>query len=112
VIIALYILSVAVLLFAAWIAAMNWGCVIVSTRNRRRGIDKYHSTVPFVSFFLVVLAILLYPRMPKPIWMLTVPLLDAGNWTLVLGVLWLPVTLIRQSRTKKSHEAGAEIDSR
>jgi hypothetical protein len=30
-----FILSIAILLFAAYVVVMNWGCVIVSMRNKR-----------------------------------------------------------------------------
>jgi hypothetical protein len=51
------ILAIIILLLAGYIVAMNWGCVIVSFRNKRRGIDRHHSTVPVVFFILVALAI-------------------------------------------------------
>src|SRR3954454_19885828 len=102
--IAALIVSLALLLFAAYIAVMNWGCAIVSLRNKRRGIDQYHSTVPIVSFVITAIAIVVHPR-PHKAWMLAVPLLDVGNWVVVLGVLWLPVTLVRMMRNKRDAEA-------
>jgi len=105
----LYLLSLAVLLFAGYVAAMNWGAVIVSRRNKRRGIDRYHSTVPFFSFFLAALALLFWPR-PHKAWMLAVPLLDIANWMLLFGVLWFPVTAFRELRKTKSTEPGAGGD--
>jgi hypothetical protein len=99
--IARFILAFAILLFAAYIVFMNWGCVAVSMRNKRRGIDRHHSTVPVVSFILAALAHLIYPRADEG-WMITVPLLDIGNWSL----LWLPVRLIREWK-KKSTGRGA-----
>ena len=99
--IARFILALAILLFAAYIVVMNWGCVIVSMRNKRRGIDRHHSTVPIVSFIFTALAFLIYPR-PDKMWMISVPLLDIANWSL----LWFPVVLIRESRTKRITEPG------
>ena len=93
--VARFILALAILLFAAFIVMMNWGCVIVSMRNRRRGIDRHHSTVPVASFILAALAFLIYPDTNK-MWMVSVPLLDIANWNL----LTLPVVLIREARTK------------
>jgi hypothetical protein len=90
------ILSIVILLLAGWIVAMNWSCVIVSIRNKRRGIDRHHSTVPFVSFLLVVLAHLVYPK-PDNRWMLALPLLDIANWSL----LALPYVLVRGWAKKK-----------
>lgn len=95
------ILAIIILLFAAYIVVMNWGCVIVSSRNRRLGIDRHHSTVPVVTLVLVVLAYLLYPRQDKS-WMIVIPLLDIANWSL----LWLPVMLIREARRKRITEPG------
>jgi hypothetical protein len=103
--IVLYILSFAVLLFGAYVAAMNWGCAIVSSMNRRRGIDRYHSTVPLVSVILVAFALLLYPGPHKPVWMVAIPLLDIGNWALLVGVLWLPVVSVRERKLSKSSQA-------
>jgi hypothetical protein len=94
-----FILAIAIPLFAAYVVVMDRGCVIVSMRNKRRGIDRHHSTVPIVSFVLAALAYLVYPH-PDRTWMISVPLLDIANWSL----LWPPVVLIRASRTKKITE--------
>ena len=91
-----FILSIAILVFAAYIVVMNWGCVIFSMRNKRRGIDRQHSTVPIVSFALAALAYLIYPR-PDKMWMISVPVLDIANWSL----LWLPVVLVREAKRKR-----------
>ena len=95
------ILALAILLFAAYIVVMNWGCVIVSMRNKRRGIDRHHSTVPVVTFILAALAYTIFPRADNR-WMITIPLLDIANWNL----LWLPFGLIREWK-KKGTEPGA-----
>jgi hypothetical protein len=105
--VARFILSLAILLLAAYVVVMNWGCVIVSMRNRRRGIDRHHSTVPLFSFFLAVVALILYPHPNnKVLWMLAVPMLDIAHLNLVLFVLLLPVMLIRGLRKKRIAEAG------
>lgn len=96
------ILAIILLLLAGYIVAMNWGCVAASIRNKKRGIDRHHSTVPIVSFILVALAHLVYPR-PEKNWMIVIPLVDIGNWIL----LWLPNGLIQEWRKRKSTEAGA-----
>jgi len=97
-----FILAIAILLFAAYVVVMNWGCVIVSRRNKRRRIDQHHSTIPIVSLILAALAYLLYPR-PDKIWMISVPLLDIANWSLLL----LPGVLLRELRTKRVTEPAA-----
>ena len=94
-----FILAIAVLLFAAYIVAMNWSCVIVSSRNKKRGIDRHHSTVPIISFVLAALAFVIYPHTEK-FWMITIPLLDIANWSLLL----LPFLLIREARKNRITE--------
>ena len=95
------ILAIVILLFAVYIVVMNWGCVIVSIRNRKRGIDRHHSTVPVVSFIMAGLAHLICPW-PDKSWMIAIPLLDIANWSL----LWLPFGLIREWRRRKIAEPG------
>jgi len=99
------ILAIVVLLFAVYIVAMNWGCVVVSIRNKRRGIDRHHSTVPVVSFILVAFAHLIYPK-PDKNWMIAIPLVDIANWSLLASPVVLPFVLFRQWR-KKNTEQGA-----
>jgi hypothetical protein len=105
-IIGLTILSLIFLLGSAYIVAMNWGCVIANVRNKRRGDDRRHSTIPFVSLFPAALAMLAYP-LPHKAWLLAVPLLDIGSWLLVLGLLWLPVVMVRGLKDRRSVGPGA-----
>src|SRR5438445_12451429 len=97
-----FILAFGILLIAAYIVVMNWGCVIVSMRNKRRGIDRHHSTVPVVSFILTALAYSLYPRADAR-WMITIPMLDIANWSL----LWFPVALFREWKNKGTEQGGS-----
>lgn len=80
-----------VMLFGASVAIMNWGCVIASMRNKRRGIDKHHSTVPLISLIAAGLAYFICPHHSK-IWIGLIPALDIGNWMLVIG---LPVAIAK-----------------
>lgn len=89
------ILAIVILLIAAFIVVMNWGYVIASARNLRRGIDRRRSTIPVVSIVLVVLAQLLYPHQENS-WMYIIPLVDIGNWSL----LWFPVRMLRGAQSK------------
>ena len=41
---------------ALFVVGMNWSCVFLNFRNRRRGIDKHHSMVPVVAQVLLVIA--------------------------------------------------------
>lgn len=93
------ILATLMLLLAAHLVVMNWGCVIVSIRNKKRGIDRHHSTVPLLSFFITIVAMVVYPWR----WMIVVPLVDIANWSLVLA----PFLLIREICRKKVAEPGA-----
>ena len=86
------ILAFAILLLAAYIIVMNWACVIVSMRNKWRGIGRHHSTVPVISCVLTACAYLIFPLLDRA-WMIFVPLLDIATWSLLL----LPVMFIREA---------------
>src|SRR3569832_1023077 len=102
-----FILAIAILFYAAYIVVMNWGFVIVSSRNKRRGIDRHHSTVPIVSLVLAALASFIYPLRDQ-MWIISVPALDIANWSMFL----LPVVVIRESRAKKIAEPDDAGNSR
>jgi hypothetical protein len=90
------IIAIVILVFALCIVAMNWSSVIGNMRNKRKGVYHHHSTVPIVSFILAALSYIIYPHEDKGL-TLIIPLLDVANWRL----LWLPVALIRQAKTKE-----------
>jgi hypothetical protein len=79
--------AVILILLAVYITAMNWGCVIVSMRNKRRGIGKHHSTVPLISLILAALAYAVCPFSSKA-WIGIIPAVDVGNWSLIIGLPW------------------------
>lgn len=83
------ILAIVLLLFAAWVAVMNWICVVVSIRNRRRGIDRHHSMVPLMTVLATIGAKGVFP-LSNFGWVWIFPALDPSNWSL----LWLPFYLI------------------
>jgi hypothetical protein len=91
------ILATIVLLFAGHIVAMNWVCVIVSIRNRRRGIDRHYSTVPVISFILAGVAHITCPKADKN-WMFVIPVLDIANGSLLM----LPFVLLRERRKQNA----------
>lgn len=74
---------------------MNRGSVIVSSRNRERGIDRHHSTVSIVSLILAALAYMIFPVRNKLLFLL-IPLLDIADW----GLLLFPPVLIKDLRSK------------
>ena len=90
------IISIIVLVFAVGIVVMNWGSVIVNARNKKKGVERHYSTVPVVSLILAAIAYVAYPYLGKG-WMVLIPLVDIANWRL----LWLPVAVIQQARTKE-----------
>jgi hypothetical protein len=85
------IITALIVLFGAYITILNWGCVIGSLMNKRRGIDKHYSTVPIVSIIAAGLAYIIYPLEPKA-WVWLIPLVNIGNWELVIG---LPIAISR-----------------
>ena len=87
------VLAGLLLLLAAYIAAMNWGCVIVSVRNQRKGIDRHHSTIPLVTVLLAGIACPIWPYGSRW-WAFAIPLADIANWLM----LWLPVAVLRERR--------------
>ncbi len=93
--IAHYIPAGFLLLLAGYVAAVNWGCAIVSQINRRKGIDRHHSFVPLISVFLSGFAYFVCPRSGRN-WVFVVPLCDIGNWV----VLWLPFWLLKEAWQK------------
>lgn len=90
------IIAAILLLFGAYVAVMNWGSVIVSMRNKRKGIDKHHSTTPIISIVSAGLAYMIYPFQPKE-WIGLIPLVDIGNWILIIG---LPMAIAKGSFKK------------
>ena len=102
------IIAIIILLIAAYIVVMNWGCIFASMRNRWKGIDKHHSTVPVVSLILAGIAFTAYPYTPK-MWIGIIPLVDIANWSM----LWLPVVLIKEAGEKKrSAEPSDALDKK
>lgn len=81
------VVAVVLMLLAALVTIVNWACVIASGRNKRRGIDKHHSTVPLISFLLSGLAYEICPFAPKG-WIGIIPAVDIGNWLFVFGLPW------------------------
>lgn len=102
-IIARTIVAVLLVAFAAYVVVMNWMCAIISLRNRRKGIDKHHSTVPVLSIIIIIIAAIVYPRDAKW-WMGVWPLLDVGNWQMVR----VPFLLISERRSERSPASSPE----
>lgn len=80
-------IAVVLLLLSCFMVVMNWSCVAVSERNRRKGIQKHVSTVPLLSLIFAGFAHTVYPWTPKG-WIGIIPAVDVGNWMLIIGVPW------------------------
>ncbi|MEZ5989389.1 MAG: hypothetical protein R3F30_09745 [Planctomycetota bacterium] len=80
-------LAIALVLLGLYFIAANWACVLVSLRNRRRGIPRHHPVMPLLSVFASIGALVLYPWSPAT-WILLIPAVDIGNWVLVIGLPW------------------------
>jgi hypothetical protein len=91
------IITALLMAFAAYIVVMNWGCMIVSLRNQRKGIDKHHSMVPIFSILVALVAVPIYPHSPKW-WIGIVPLLDISNW----NILRLPFILMAERKKENT----------
>jgi hypothetical protein len=91
------VIAVVLLALAGYIALMNWGCVLVSLRNQKKGIDKHHSQVLIFQNILPVAAFFIYPHSPKW-WIWLIPCLDLSNWTLLA---W-PFLLMREKKNKRT----------
>ena len=101
-------IAVILMLMAAYVAVMNWGCVIASERNKRKGVRKHHSTVPLISLVLSALAFELYPFSPKG-WIGIIPAVDIGNWMLVIGLPWAIATgQFKKGPPNKASDATSE----
>ena len=101
------IVALCMLTLGAAIVLINWGCVFVSLRNYKRGIQRHHSTIPIMSVVFTALAYFIHPG-PSKLWMLVVPVADIANWTL----LWLPVVLIQdwKEQAAKRRKASEQND--
>jgi hypothetical protein len=107
------ILALVFLAVASFIAVMNWCCVISTWRNKRRGIDKHHSTVPIVSLFACAIASMAWPYAHKG-WLVVPAALDIGNWIIPIGLLvLLPMSALRKARESRAiNQADLESSSK
>lgn len=94
------IFAILLLLLAAYIVVMNWYCVIINTRNRRRGIDQHSSMVPLISIIPTVAVYHIFPY-ANAAWMFIDPLLDLSSWLLFLLPIFLLWDAIRKSHSHK-----------
>jgi hypothetical protein len=92
----LIIIAALVLLFGAYIAVLNWVALIINRLNRKRGIDKHYSPNPLISIICAGIAYFIYPFQPKG-WIVLIPLLDIGNWQLIIG---LPIAIAKVGSKK------------
>lgn len=93
----------ALLLVACYVAGLNWSVLYLNRRNFLQGNHRHHSTVPFVSLFFVMLAVLFYPKFG--VWSLLIPALDLAHCGLLFFVVWAPIHWLLR-RTKTAHQLG------
>jgi hypothetical protein len=81
------IAGISIVLLSVYIAAMNAGCVIVSLKNQYKGISKFYSTVPLISLFAVIIAMLILPSNYKSNWFFIIPIVDCGNIMTIFAII-------------------------
>jgi ABC-type Fe3+ transport system permease subunit len=85
---------------ALFIMTMNWLCVLASTRNKRKGIDRHHSQVLLVPELLIGAGALL--PLPFPKWYLLIPLaLHIGTWVLPASLFYFIQQIIKSKRSNE-----------
>jgi len=94
-----YILGVGLMVFGIYIVGVNYCCIIVSERNKRKGIDKHHSVSPFIGPISYLIGTLLSP-LRIGIHVLIVSALDPGTWLIVLGLPYALLTELLRLRRK------------
>ena len=82
----------AIVLLAAYFAAMNWWGLFANSRNRRRAIRKHYSPAPFLSAVVAISMSLAarnlgFFRVAR--WILIIPVLDVGNWQVLISLAML-----------------------
>ncbi len=92
-------ISIVLMLMAVAIVAVNWSCFIKTERNKRKGINKHHSTVPLLSVILAGLGFSTYP-FSRGAWIGIIPAVDIGNWLALVG---FPLAIARGSLKKKQN---------
>ena len=91
-------IAIALMVLAAYVVVVNWGCLILSARNKRNGVDRHYSTVPLVAAILATLAFVAYPFSPKG-WIAMIPVCDPASWSTLVAlpvVLWKEFTATRK----------------
>ena len=98
----LAIVTVALLLLAAYIVICNWVAIYISYRNKRRNIDRYVSGVPVVPQICVLIAALVarwVQVIQIPSWVFW--LIALADTTLFM-LLYLPIFLFLRNRDKQT----------
>jgi len=89
-------LCLVLLIIAAAVVFLNWGCVVVSLLYKRQGIKRHVSTVPLVAQVFVILAATVQTGASSP-WLpgwafWVVACADVALWS----ILCLPLFLLRR----------------
>ena len=98
-----YVLGAGIMVFGIYIVGVNYWCIIVSERNKRKGIDKHHSVSPFIGPISYLVGTLLSP-LKIGVHVLIVSALDPGTWLIVLGLPYALVTELLGLSNKQKND--------
>ena len=88
-------IAAALLALSLAFVAVNWGAAIISLRNKRLGIRRHISPIPFLAQLFAILggsAAFWDQRSIIPVWpFIVAPLLDPAFW----GLLYVPFVHMR-----------------
>ena len=98
-----YILGVGLMVFGIYIVGVNYCCIIVRERNKRKGIDRHHSVSPFIGPVSYLIGALLSP-LKTGIHVLIVFVLDPGTWLIVLGLPYALLTELLGLSNKRKND--------
>jgi len=98
-----YILGVGLMVFGIYIVGVNYCCIIVSERNKRKGIDKHHSVSPLFGPISYLIGTSLSP-FKIGIHALIVWVLDPGTWLIVLGLPYAVLTELLGLSNKEKND--------
>ncbi len=72
-------------LFAAYVACCNFAALILSSRNRSRGVQRHYSQGPIVGPVAGYLGLFALP-VAKPLGLWLLPLIDPSTWIMLMGL--------------------------
>lgn len=92
------IIALPLLSISALFVVMNWVWVIMHIRNKMKGIPQNISTVPLISLIFGYMA---FTAGGYKKWYWIVPMLDIGNWILIIAIPYLVIRAAWEKMKKK-----------